>query len=75
MDIFNINERDKKGLVGWFLVSIITGLLALPVMIGREYYQWKHYYLPNFEWEDVIRYSIVILLGSAINYSLLYLIF
>lgn len=38
MDIFNINERDKKGLVGWFLVSIITGLLALPVMIGREYY-------------------------------------
>ena len=75
MDLLNINERDKKGLIGWFLVSIITGLLALPVMVGREYYQWKHYYLSNFEWEDVIRYSIVILLGSAINYSLLYLIF
>lgn len=38
MDLLNINERDKKGLIGWFLVSIITGLLALPVMVGREYY-------------------------------------
>lgn len=70
-NIFDVNERDIKGLIGWFLVSIIVGILALPVMVGREIYQWKHYSLPNFEWEDIIRYSVVIILGSLVNYGLL----
>ena len=31
----------------------------------------KHYHLSRFEWEDVVRYSIVIVLGSIINYLIL----
>jgi hypothetical protein len=46
----------------------LIGLLALPVMVVREYYQYKHYHLAKFEWEDVVRYSVVIVLGSIINY-------
>lgn len=70
--IFNINKRDIYGLIGWFIVSIFITILAIPIMIIREVYQWKHYNLSKFEWEDVIRYSIVILLGSVINYLLIF---
>lgn len=66
-NIFKLNKRDWIGLVCWLLVSILVGLLALPVMIGREYYQYKHYKLARFEWEDIIRYSFVIAIGSIIH--------
>ena len=66
--LFTINKRDWIGLACWLLVSILVGLLALPVMICREVYQYKHYHLAKFEWEDVARYSLVIILGSIINY-------
>ena len=36
-------------------------------MIGREIYQYRHYHLAKFEWEDIVRYTIVIILGSIIN--------
>lgn len=39
-------------------------------MILREYYQYKKYNI-EFEWGDVIRYAIVILLGSLINFGVL----
>lgn len=42
--------------------------LKIPVMIGREIYQYKHYKLERFEWEDVVRYSLIIILGSVVNY-------
>ena len=66
--LFTINKRDWIGLACWLLVSILVGLLALPVMICREVYQYTHYHLAKFEWEDVARYSLVIILGSIINY-------
>lgn len=66
-NIFKLNKRDWIGLACWLLVSILVGLLALPVMVGREIYQYKHYHLPRFEWEDIVRYTLVILLGSIIN--------
>ena len=69
--LFTINKRDWIGLACWLLVSILVGLLALPVMICREVYQYKHYHLAKFEWEDVARYSLVIILGSIINYFIL----
>lgn len=69
--LFTLNKRDWIGLACWLLVSILIGLLALPVMIGREVYQYKHYHLAKFEWEDIVRYSVVILLGSIINYLIL----
>lgn len=70
-NVLKLNKRDWIGLACWLLVSILVGLLALPVMIGREVYQYKHYQLAKFEWEDIVRYSVVILLGSIINYLIL----
>ena len=70
-DLFKLNKRDWIGLACWLLVSILTVLLALPIMVTREYYQYKHYKLERFEWEDVVRYSIIIILGSIINYLIL----
>lgn len=69
--IVTLNKRDWIGLACWLLISILVGLLALPVMVGREIYQYKHYHLTKFEWEDVVRYSIIIILGSIINYFIL----
>ena len=40
-------------------------------MIAREYYQWKHYRLTKFETEDVVRYSIIITIGTIININLI----
>ena len=70
-NILKVNKRDWIGLACWLLISILIGLLALPVMVAREYYQYKHYHLAKFEWEDIVRYSVVILLGSIINYLIL----
>ena len=69
--LFALNRRDWIGLACWLLVSILIGLLALPVMVGREIYQYKYYHLAKFEWEDVVRYSIIIIIGSIINYLIL----
>lgn len=69
--IVTLNKRDWIGLACWLLISILVGLLALPIMAGREIYQYKHYHLAKFEWEDVVRYSVVIVLGSIINYLIL----
>lgn len=71
-NILKVNKRDWIGLACWLLISMLVGLLALPVMVGREIYQYKHYHLAKFEWEDIVRYSVVILLGSIINYLILY---
>ena len=65
-NVLKLNKRDCIGLPCWLLVSILVGLLALPIMIAREYYQYKHYKLERFEWEDIIRYSLAIILGSII---------
>ena len=70
-DLFKLNKREWIGLACWLLISILVGLLALPIMVGREIYQYKHYNLTEFEWEDVIRYSVIIILGSIINYFIL----
>lgn len=66
-NLITLNKRDWIGLACWLLVSIFTGPLALPVMMGREIYQYRHYHLAKFEWEDIVRYTLVILLGSIIN--------
>lgn len=70
-NVLKLNKRDWIGLACWLLVSMLIGLLALPVMVVREIYQYKHYNLYKFEWEDIVRYSVVILLGSIINYLIL----
>ena len=69
--LFTLNKRDWIGLACWLLISILVGMLALPIMVCREIYQYKYYHLKKFEWEDVIRYSVIIILGSIINYLIL----
>ena len=64
--LLTFNKRDLIGLTCWLLISMLIGLLALPIMVVREYYQYKHYKLESFEWEDIIRYSLAIILGSII---------
>lgn len=61
------NRRDLYGLILWFVAGIAISLFALPVMVLREYYQYKHYELARFEWEDIVRYSLVIAIGSVIH--------
>ena len=70
-NVLKLNKRDWIGLACWMMVSILIGLLAFPIMVGREIYQYKHYHLAKFELEDVVRYSIIIILGSIINYLIL----
>ena len=70
-DLFKLNKRDWIGLVCWFISSVLIGIIALPLMIWREVYQYYKYQLLCFEWEDVVRYSLVIIIGSIMNYWLL----
>ena len=69
-NLFKLNKRDWIGLACWLLVSMLIGLLSLPIMVGREIYQYKRYHLAKFEWEDIIRYSFVIIVGSVICFLL-----
>ena len=71
MNLFKLNTRDYIGIVGWLIVSIVIGLIAEVIMIAREYYQWKNYGLTKFEIEDVVRYSIIITIGTIININLI----
>ena len=66
-NIFKLNKRDYIGLACWLLMGILIGLFALPIMVAREIYQYKHYKLERFEWEDIVRYSFVIAIGSIIH--------
>lgn len=71
--IFDINKRDIKGLWGWLIVTLIVGIVALPIMIGREIYQCVKYRI-DFEWDDIKRYSVVIGIGSIVHYILLFVL-
>lgn len=63
----NINSRDILGLCLWFMVALLIGLVAYTIMIAREIYQFFRYRLERFEWEDVVRYSLVITLGWLVK--------
>lgn len=69
-----MNKRDYIGLALWFIVAVIFGIIVLPVMVLREYWQWKYYLKPcniGFEWWDIIRYTIVICTGALTHWCLL----
>lgn len=65
------NVRNRQGTIGWFLASVFVGVLALPVMVLREVYQWKRYKLPSIEWDDICRYGFTIIVGSMLHLLLL----
>ena len=66
----NINSRDILGLCPWFMVALVIGLVAYTIMIAREIYQFFRYHLERFEWEDVVRYSVVITIGWLVKICL-----
>lgn len=68
---YNENKRNRQGAIGWFIASIFVGVLALPVMVLREVYQWKRYKLPSIEWDDICRYGFTIIVGSMLHLLLL----
>ena len=70
-ELLTFNKRDLIGLACWLVVSVLLGSISLLAMVVREVYQWKKYHLPRFEWEDVIRYGVVITLGSITQYWIL----
>ena len=68
---YDENKRNRQGAIGWFIASIFVGVLALPVMVLREVYQWKRYKLPSIEWDDICRYGFTIIVGSMLHLLLL----
>ena len=67
------NKRNIKGMIGWLCVSLLIGIIALPAMVLREIYQWAEYDIV-FEWDDIVRYSVVIAIGSVPHYLILWLL-
>ena len=68
---YDENKRNRQGAIGWFVASVFVGVLALPVMVLREVYQWKRYKLPSIEWDDICRYGFTIIVGSMLHVLLL----
>lgn len=68
---YDENKRNRQGAIGWFIASIFVGVLALPVMVLREVYQWKRYKLPSIEWDDICQYGFTIVIGSMLHVLLL----
>lgn len=62
----DFNDWDWLGMWGWIVIASLIKWFALPLMIGREIYKYKRYNLLRFEWEDVIRYGIMILYVNII---------
>ena len=60
-------KHNILGIVGWFIVAILLGLISEILMIAREEYQHQRYKIP-FEHDDVRRYSISIAIGCLIRY-------
>lgn len=72
--LVTLNKRDYIGLICWFLAGILLGSVSLLLMVARELYQYYNYRLPYFEWEDIVRYGVVIMLGAVIHYEIIYAI-
>lgn len=70
--LVTLNKRDYIGLICWFLAGILLGSASLLLMVARELYQYYNYRLPYFEWEDIVRYGVVIMLGAVIHYEIIY---
>ena len=68
---YDENKRNRQGAIGWLVASVFVGVLALPVMVLREVYQWKRYKLPNIEWDDICRYGFTFIVGSMLHLLLL----
>lgn len=64
-------SNNTKGILTYSILTILTtSILTLPLMVLRELYQYKKYLEPcglNFEWDDVVRYSIIIIFAQIVQ--------
>lgn len=64
-------SNNTKGILTYSILTILTtSILTLPLMVLRELYQYKKYLKPcglNFEWDDVVRYSIIIIFAQIVQ--------
>lgn len=71
-------SNNTKGILTYFILTILTtSILTLPLMVLRELYQYKKYLEScgiNFEWDDVVRYSITIVATEAIRDAIIALV-
>lgn len=66
--------RSDKGILKWYLLSILTGVLAIPIMVMRETWKWNREKLSRFEWcSRVVRRGFLIVAGSCLHLCLLLL--
>ena len=72
--LLSVNERDIFGMFVFLVLSLLASamcgwkgvLFLIVMMVAREIWQYKVYHLQCFEWEDVARYSLIILLGYIV---------
>lgn len=62
----DFDDKDWLGMLGWLVMALLIKWLALLLMVGREFYLYKRYNLSRFEWENVIRYGIMITFISTV---------
>lgn len=68
-------SRNTKGIIGWTaLTLVLSAVITLPVMICREWYQCTHYGI-EFEWDDVRRYGLTIIIAQIAQSVVLWLVF
>ena len=64
-------SNNTKSILTYSILTILTtSILTLPLMVLRELYQYKKYLKPcgiNFEWDDVVRYSITIIFAQIVQ--------
>lgn len=64
-------SNNTKGILTYSILTILTtSILTLPIMVLRELYQYKKYLKPcgiNFELDDVVKYSITIMLAQILQ--------
>lgn len=65
------SQRNRLGFVCWVVVAAVLGIFAWFLMLIREIYQWKHYNLSAFESDDVLRYTLAVVIGMAIHYAII----
>lgn len=69
------DRRNEEGMIMFCMAACVLNMTVWPVMVAREVWQWKHYRLQRFEWDDIIRYTLAIIGGSIINTLVLFIIF
>lgn len=65
-----INKHNIIGVVGWLVLAILLGCFVEFIMIKREEHQSIKYHF-DIEFDDIKRYTIAIIIGSIIHYSIL----